>query len=361
MRRRTFLICAGPIALLVASCGTGSTDHTEKAQTAFAAQDYISAGREASQALETDPEDKALLAILAQSFLAQGEGEGALRAAQRLGDAGGDAGQVALLQSEALLQLGKSTEALEVIESLQTPDAWRLRAIAAIHEEDDRRAAAAFARGRKLEGSKAKLLATQANWLLANLRLPEARIVVEKLREEAPERLETLFLSATLAQAEGKGAQALEAFQAILEKAPLDRPALLGAIAELGAQGRIDEIRPLVVRAREAMPQDMEFIYLDARIAAADGDWPAVRQLLQAHESRLIDHPDARGLYGNALIETGNPQLARGHLAPLYRTHPESAEIAFAYARALAETGDRDQSAVIMEKLKEAGVGPVGS
>ena len=345
---------AMPMLLVLSACNAGGDDAAQQARASFERQDYITAAQQSVEALAHAPDDAELLQILARSYLAQGEGEGALRAAERFEAAGGDAQDAALLRSEALLQLGRTETAMAAVSSLQSPDAWRMRAIAAMHDGDAARADAAFAQGRRLAGDHTRLLATQAHWLIGEGRLEEAAPVVGELRRLAPERLESLFVQARLAQERGDGAAALESFEKILAKAPLDRPALLGAIAELGARGRIEEIRPLVVRARKAMPGDIEFIYLDARIAAADGNWPAVRALLQANETQVQEHPDARGLYGEALLETGNPEQARLQLAPLYRSHPEIPQIAKAYARALSVTGDEAQARAITRRLAQS-------
>lgn len=343
--KKTSTLLASAIALSLAACsGATGGDAAQEARTAFDRQDFIEARDKASVALEATPDDKALLLILAKSQVAIGQSDSALRALERLESIGGGGDDVSLLRSEALLQKGRPAQARDAIKGIDTSDAWRLRAIAAIHEKDDKAAEAAFASGMRAPGDRFKLHATQANWLVDHGFADRAQESVAKLQKIAPKRIETLFVTARLAQLQGDSATALASYQAILEQAPLDRPALLGAIAELGVQGRIDELRPLVARGLKAMPDDMEFIYLDARLEAESGNWKKVRSILQQVEPRLTDNPDARALYAQALLEEGQAELARSHLAPLYRAYPDAPGFAEIYAQALERTGDPEEA-----------------
>ena len=320
---------------LLACSGEGGGDAAAQAVEALDRQDFIAARDNAARALKADPQDADMLLVLASSQVAIGQSDAALRAIDRLESVAGVSDESALLRAEALIQQSRSA------------DAWRLRAIAAIREEDDAATEAAFARGLEAPGERFKLRATEANWLVDRAEAERAARAVAELQETAPTRLETLFVTARLAQLQGDGAKALGNYQKILDQAPLDRPALLGTIAELGAQGRIDEVRPLVERGRKAMPGDVEFLFLAARLEAEEGNWREARDMLQKAEARLPDFPDARALYAQALLENGQSEMARGHLAPLYREFPQAPGYAEIYARALEETGDTFEAARI--------------
>ena len=339
---------ASLLALSLHACsGEGGGDAAAQAVDALDRQDFIAARDNAARALKADPQDADMLLVLANSQVAIGQSDAALRAIDRLESVAGVSDESVLLRAEALIQQSRSADARAAIEGINTADAWRLRAIAAIREEDDAATEAAFARGLEAPGERFKLRATEANWLVDRAEAERAARAVAELQETAPERLETLFVTARLAQLQGDGAKALANYQKILDQAPLDRPALLGTIAELGAQGRIDEVRPLVERGRKAMPGDVEFLFLAARLEAEEGNWREARDMLQKAEARLPDFPDARALYAQALLENGQAELARGHLAPLYRQYPQAPGYAEIYARALEETGDTSEAARI--------------
>ena len=344
--RNTALASLLALSLLACS-GEGGGDAAAQATEALDRQDFIAARDSAALALKADPQDADMLLVLASSQVAIGQSDAALRAIDRLESVAGVSDESAMLRAEALLQQSRPQDARAAIEGIDNADAWRLRAIAAIREEDDAATREAFARGLQSHGESFKLRATQAHWFLEQGDVGSAAEAVAHLRKTAPDRIETLFVSARLAQAQGNGAEALSHFEQILERAPLDRPALLGAIAELGAAGRLGEVRPLVERGRKAMPNDVEFVFLAARLEAEDGNWRAVRDLIQGFETSLPDHPDARALYAQALLENGQAELARGHLAPLYRQYPDAPGYAEIYARALQETGDTAEAARI--------------
>ena len=339
------------LALLLAACDSPVVDHKGDAQAALAGQDYFAARDAAQQALRDNPEDAAALEILARAQLAMGQGGDALLTLDRLAKFGVGPADENLLRAEALLQAGDTSEAVTLIGDNQSADAWRLRALAASQEGDEATMLAAFASGRRAEGDKYKLMVAEASWYIAQGNAEAARPLVAQVQTQAPGRIETMFVTARLAQLDGNSDLASRAYLGILEITPLDRPALIGAIGEMGKIGRVDLLRPLVARGIEAYPNDVEFIFLDARVKAEDGKWEEVRDELQQHEAQIAGHPDSRSLYGEALRQLGQFELARAQLAPVYRQAPENVDVARSYAKVLLATGDKAEARRVIQPL----------
>lgn len=314
---RTRIFLAVTAALCLAGCSVFGSDPVDEAQAAFEAQDYVAAQGLAQQALAADAEDAAALELLARIQLAMGLGADVLVTLDRLEGVGAHDADLTLLEAEGHLQTGDAESALALVGSDQTAEAWRLRALAAAMQGDVGQARQAFSEGRSASGRRDKLLAAEASFHLSQGDLAAASEAVALAQEIAPDRIETLFVSARLADAQADPVTALSNYLKIIEINPLDRPALLAAIgaseqAELG-----DVTRHLIEYGAQTRPLDREFVYQQARVEAWDGRWEAVRERLQAHEAELADHDPARLLYAEALLQLGQVETARAIAAPI--------------------------------------------
>ncbi|MEL1250232.1 tetratricopeptide repeat protein [Aurantiacibacter gilvus] len=325
MRMRAALLAVSMLASLGA-CSLLGDDALEAAQQAFEAEDYIVARDLALAALEDDAENVAALELLARAQLAMGQGGEVAAVLERIERAGGEAEDEALLAAEGQLQAGNPAAARELVGDQQTAEAWRLLALAAVQEDDEAAALEAFNNGRSAEGDKTKLYAAEASFHLSRGDLAAAAAAASLARALAPDRVETLYVSARVAEASGNHLQALSNYLRIIEKVPMDRPALLAAItaSERAGQGAIT--RHLIAYGAQTRPLDPEFVYQQARVEAWDGRWAAVRERLQAHEPELVDHPAARVLYAEALLQLGQVETARAIVAPIVARYPGDGE-----------------------------------
>lgn len=324
VRPRIILTCS--LLFGLGGCSLFASEPVDEAQVAYEAQDYIAAQGHAQAALAQDAEDAGALELMARIQLVMGRGADALITLERLENAGHTLADADLLAAEAHLLLGETETALDLIGSAQGADAWRLRALAAIQAGDDETAREAFDQGRAAEGERAKLLATEASFHLDRGEIDAASEVVALAREDAPDRIETLYVSARLAEAREDPALALSNYLRIIEITPLDRPALLSAIAMSEWAEMPDVTRHLIAYGASTRPLDREFVYQQARVEAWDGRWDAVRQRLQAHEVELSNHEPARLLYAEALLQLGQVETARAIAAPIVARRPGDAE-----------------------------------
>ena len=185
----------------------------------------------------------------------------------------------------------------------------------------------AYREGRSAEGPWGKLFASEATFHLDRGNLAAASEAVSLAQDVAPGRVETLFVSARLAEEQGNHANALSNYLQIIEVVPMDRPALLNAIAASERAERLDITRHLIAYGSCTRPLDEEFVYQRARVLGWDGEWEAVRESLQAHEAELEDHVAARLLYAEALLQLEQVETARAIAAPNVARHAEDAEV----------------------------------
>lgn len=322
----TRLFLAATLAAGLSACSLPGDPVTD-AEAALAAEDYIAARERALAVLEGNGDNAAALEILARAQLAMGLGGDAADTLARLDAAGGEPADETLLAAEAQLQQGNAARALELIADEQSAEAWRLRALAAVLQGDDAAARRALARGRSAEGPQGKLFAAETSFHLDRGDLPAAAETAALANDVAPERVETLFVGARVAEAQGDHLLALSNYLRIIDKVPLDRPALIAAIAASERAGRDETTRHLILYGAQTRPMDPEFVYQLARLDGWSGNWEAVRARLQAHEGQLANHPAARLLYAEALLELGQVETARAMAAPLVARFPGDPEV----------------------------------
>ncbi len=326
----TRFIFTGCMALSLSACSLLTEDPIDTAQAAFEAQDYTTARDNVQAILSSDPANAKALELLARIQLAMGEGGNVAATLDRLAQAGSEPQDAALLAAEGLLQSGDPDAALALIGEDDSAEGWRLRALAAAAKGDDAQAVDAFRQGRRAKGERGKLFAAEASHHLAHGDLTAAAHAVALARDVAPGRVETLFVSARLAEAHADYVMALSSYLRIIEIMPMDRPALIGAIYAAERAGKHDITRHLIAYGAQTRPLDQEFVYQQARMLAWDGNWEQVRVSLQEHEAELADHDAARLLYAEALLHLGQIETARAIAAPVIarsRENPEATRI----------------------------------
>lgn len=323
----------------------------EEARKEFADQDYFAARDLVISVLQDDGSNAEALELLAHIQLAMGLGQDVLGTLDRLEASGGGSTSVPLLAAEAHLQVGNLDEVQTTLEGQESAEAWRLRALAAGMDGDNRAAIAAFAAGHNAPGDKRKLFSAEASYHLARGDADAARFAVGRAQQLAPDSVETLFVSARLAELDNRPDMAARAYLAILDIAPNDRPALLGAIEQATRIERLDIVRSLVARGREAYPQDVAFLYHAANLLAHDNDWNGARDLLQQYETQLASYDEVRALYGRVLLELGQLEQARRQLAPVNRRYPDNAAYARILARILIGLGEHAQARQVMQPI----------
>ncbi|RJY08522.1 tetratricopeptide repeat protein [Aurantiacibacter aquimixticola] len=263
---------------------------------------------------------------------------------------------MAQLSAEADLLRGRFEQALATADRVRDANGARIAALAHIGLEDLRSAQAAFEEGLRRSGDRSRLLADYAIFLLEAGDSDAARRLAGQALDIDPDGLDPLFANARVAQARGNLSDALRFYEVAAEVWPESRAALLGRIGMLGELGRTREARPLIDAFVQRAPGDPDALYLQARLAAEDNDWRAVRSYLQPIEGR----EDARMqmLYARALIELDLPEQAMPRLQAQLRRYPDRAVARRLLARAQLESG---QSAAAYATIRPLATSPRGT
>jgi len=347
--------CVAALALILAACGLSPEERMDRAEQAFADNRFSEARLDLASVLQENAEDAEALEMLARTHLQLGDGEGAASALSRLERLGTEPDDYRVMMAEANLLRGDYERALAQSEALQSAEGARIMALAHIGLENPRTAQAAFEGGLTQSGDRSRLQADYAIFMLQAGDSDAAERLANAARDAAPTGLDSLLASARIAQARGDLNLALRFFEEAVQKWPESRAAVLGRIGALGDLGRLDDAQPLIEDFARRTPGDPAVLYLQARLAAEDGAWEEVREMLQPIEGR--EETRQQLLYSRALIEIDLPEQAMPRLTTLLRRSPGSAEVRRLLARAQLESGDAEGAFVTIRPLASSARG----
>ena len=338
MNRFLKTVSVAALALSLAACGLSPEERMNRAEQAFAENRFTEARLDLASVLQEDQGNAAALELLARTQLQLGDGEGAASTLARLERTGAVLGDFDALLAEATLLRGRFEEALTAGNELGTAEGARIAALAHIGLGDGEAALEAFERGRTLEGDKSRLLSDLAIFTMEAGDPDAAARIAAEARQLSPDGLDPLLASARVSQALGNLTAALGYYEDAVERWPESRMAILGRIGILGDLGRLDEARPLIADVADRIPGDPDITYLQARLAAEDGEWGEVRDLLQPLETR--DDNRQQLLYSRALVELDLHEQAMPRLATILRRSPQNAAARRLLARAQLDGGN---------------------
>ncbi|HKX78679.1 MAG TPA: tetratricopeptide repeat protein [Novosphingobium sp.] len=340
MKRAFQIALALMAATMLAGCEPSAQERFDLGSAAFAAHDYATARFDLVSVLQEQPSNVSAMDMLARSYLALGDPRAAVGMLDRMQAAGKPPADLALMYGEADVMLGNFDAVLTRMHDRREADAWRIAALAHIGKGDAEAAQAAFTAGLGASGPKGRLHADYAVYLLGKAEPVQARKFAARSVASPEKPLSGYLVTADIARMDGKLDQALKWYDKALSAYPGNRVALLAKIDILWRQDTIEAIRPLVADALRASPDDADFVYLDARLAAEDGAWAKVRERLQPREIEIKDYPEANLLYARALLKTGQPEQARVLLLSQLLRDPESREVRVALGEAKLAAGD---------------------
>jgi len=340
MKRIHTFAAALLLSTLLAGCGDSPEQRLARARDSFSTHEYRKARLDLASVLKEDPANAAVLELLARVNLASQDAVGAETMLDRLKAAGRTPADYPLLMAEIDVMRGRHDEAIKRLEGNQSAEAYRIRALALLGKGDTAGAEQAFAAGARAGGPRGRLLGDYAHFVLATGDKERAQALATQAMAEKPAQLGALLANAEIAQVRGQAMEALKFYDTALIDYPESRAALIGKIAILGEIGRINEIRTLVDDALKENPKDLDYIYLQARLAAVDNNWPKVREILQPHEGELVGTSPGRLLYAEALLQIGQPEQARVMLTEILRSQPGHRQARFLLGRSQLASGD---------------------
>ncbi|MFM5954600.1 MAG: tetratricopeptide repeat protein [Novosphingobium sp.] len=342
-----------PALLALAACGDSPAETLAKAKAEFAANDYVPARLHLADYLAANPGDQDALLLQVRTLLALGDGDGAAAALGKLSGGKPPVGEMAELSAEAALLRGAPDVALDMLGSSKTPEAERLRALAALQKNDlagaqDHFEAAVSA------GGNARVFADYARFHLMRGAPAEAQAMAERAVKAAPDSIDTLLVLGQLAVRRGDLERALDLYSRASKRYPTSLAALTGRAAVLGDLGRVDEMQKAVDLAAAMAPKDKTVTYLKARAAAGRKDWAGVRATLQPIESSLAPLDPVRLLYAEALLRVGEGELAIAQLQPIVRSVPGNATAVRLLGEAMLAKGDAHGALEVLRSLADS-------
>lgn len=355
MTRTLHYTSIAAISLALSACGLSPEARLDRAEAAYEQHRFTEARLDLATLLQDGDADPAIIELLARTQLQLGDGEGAAANLARLDALEAVPADRNELLAEAELLRGRYQQAMTLAEGLGHAEGARIAALSLLGMGETDAARARFEQGLVATGAGARLRADYAIFLMREGDLDRAEMLAAQARKAAPDALDPLLASARIAQSTGAMEDALRYFERASAFYPENRVALLGRIGVLGDQGRMAEARPLIEEAARRAPDDPDVIYLQARLAAEDADWKAVRTLLQPFETR----EDARLqlLYARSLVELGLDEQAIGKLAPMVRQAPGAITPRRLLAHAQLASGDAAAAYATIEPLANSALG----
>lgn len=341
-----------PIALALAmgACTQNPQSSFESAQKSYAAHEYKAAQLSLVNAIAAEPGNPAFNELRARVALAQGDGVTAKAVLLKLTRPNQPA-DFSVLIGEAELLSQQPRAAVAAVMGLESAEAWRIRALAALIENDRAGAETAFAKGQSGSGNKARLFADFARFRLHAGNLPEAERLAQISLAQDGKSLDARLVRAHIEVAKGDLARALATFGEVEQDYPGNLAAITGKAGVLGDLGRTKEMEEALNGAKGAIGHDPVLAYLQARLAAAKGDWKSTRQILQANEEWIRGREDAALLYARALSELGQPQLAMSQLKPILAAHPDNIAVRRELGRVQLKAGDAAGAVATLKPL----------
>ncbi len=341
------LLLAGALA----ACSPSPETRFADAKEAFAANDFRAARISLIAGLKDAPGNDEMRLLLARSQIALGDGEGAAASLDALSDAFARQDRVVLMRAETDVLRGRFDEALAAVEGMDIAAADRIRALAFVGQEKFDAAAEAFAQGAAREGANARLLASYARFELARGDLDKASDLVASGAKEEPKLVEAHLVRGEIETRRNNLRSALGAYDRALELHPANFDGRLGKANTLARLDRFDEASAIAADLASEAPDDRGVAFLDARIAAGQGEWQRVRKLLQPHEADLRDGTGLVAIYGESLVEIGQPAVALGVLEPELNRQPNSRPLRTLVARAQLAAGNSDDALATIRPL----------
>lgn len=325
--------------LLLSACSQSPDELAAQARSQFAANDYAAARISLNNALTVLPADRGLRLLQVRTLLALGDGEGARSAVEQLAGGKAPQGELAELAAQAALLRKAPDVALQLLVGVTSVEAERLRASAALQQQDAAAAKRYLDRALATGGSGAAY-ADYARLLLIGGDLAGAEAMQAKARQAAPTLLATLLTGGEIAVRRGDLAKALMAYTQANKTYPGNIAAMTGKAAVLGDLGRFDEMAQVLDPLAAAAPKDPAVAYLRARHAQSRKDWEAVRRAIVAVEAGLDQQAPARLIYAEALTNLGQAEQAIAQAAPIARANPNNREALRILAVAQMRSGD---------------------
>jgi putative PEP-CTERM system TPR-repeat lipoprotein len=357
--------------LLVAGCDRmmSADARIERAQTAFTAGRDGDAMGDVKIALESEPQNVAGRVLLARLSLRVGDAATARKELDRAIGAGADPASLADIDQAVLLAQGRYAEALAAAQADTDSGPRRYVVMATAHMELGQKDAAREALDAALAAAPddRDALLTEARWLWAVGRIPEATAVLDRLLGQHPDFARAALYRARFAMAVGDAKRARESLDIAHTNGArqLDAPERFTVLASrvetsiaLADMVRAEsDLKPLVQWAPNAFPTR----YLAARVAYAKRDFATAAAELRHALAADPDSASAQLLLGAVLTEQGSLEQAASVLSRLLATQPANVEARKQLARVYLLRKDPVGARRILADVPQGAPGDAGA
>lgn len=345
-------VLAGICALALAACSGPAQPNLRQAERAFTSHNYAAARLQLLALLDSHPDDRAARLLLVKTLVALGDGEGAGNAIRKLASPIGASGELAELSAEASLLRRQPDEALATLTATHSVEAGRLRGLAALQKGEVAGAVGHFDKA-VAAGGNARLFADYGRLHMVSGRIAAALAMVGRANRIAPDDIDTLLIEGELAGRRGDRVRALDRYVQAVQLYPTSVAALVGQANVLADLGRVDQLQQIMTRLAVAAPYNTMVIALQARAAAAQGDWVHVKDIVQRAEAKFPSTDPTRALYAEALLRLEHADLALAQIAPLARAFPHNRAVTRLNGEALLASGDAETAMIALKPLAD--------
>ncbi len=324
-------LCCLFVALLWAAASAFAADDLAKARGYLKDGDEKAAVIELKNVLQQDPGNAGARLLLGETYLKLRNGPSAEKEFRRVGDLGGDVKSWQLNLVEALLLQGKFSDALDTLDTVQTPsdkteqaraDALRGRAKLGLNQLPE--AEDAFDEALRLDESNREAALGKIQLAFARGDFEAAAIAADSFLERFPNDEAALLIRAELHRRKGEVKQAAQRFEQVVKLDPNNIQAVLGHAVTMIGLGDIKAAKADLDRADEIQKDVPMSHYLRGVIAFQEKDWQAATDQLQRVLAVSPNHVQSQLLMGIISFARGDLQLADEYLSRVVAAMPDS-------------------------------------
>lgn len=341
------------LAFVTVGSGCGRLDPQAELATAaerMATGDYAEAAIRLDNVVQAQPENAEARRLRGELALQLGEYASAAEELERAEMLGLPSEAIALGLAEAWTALGRSTEALALLDSVATAHAseplyWILRADALLREGRVAEAQRALEDGARIGNAGSRTTIVRARVAEALGRTAEAEAILDAAVRETPEapalhsaRAELFVRTQRLDEAAANLLRATELYrEASLVSRELD--ALLGLVQVQLARNDLDAAEAAAARLVDLAPQAAMTAYFSGLVEFRRGNFDAAAASIQSLVNAAPDNIQFRSLLGAIHLARGNLGQAEQQFLRVLATNPRDP----AAVKLLAETRLRQQ------------------